>query len=99
MNKRGLLGLIVIILVLLVVGFFWFVKWYGSVIPEVLECSEDIDCVPEACCHASSCTAISNAPKCEGPFCSASCEPDTMDCGQGSCSCIEGKCTAVFNEQ
>jgi len=30
MDKRGLIGLIVLVLVLLVVGFFWFVKSYNE---------------------------------------------------------------------
>ena len=96
MNKRGFLGLIIFVLVALIVGLFFFVNWFNSSLPEPAECSVDSDCVPSSCCHAASCVAMELAPKCEGTFCSADCQPNTLDCGQGSCGCVEGKCLAVL---
>jgi hypothetical protein len=53
-------------------------------------CTTDSDCVPEQCCHPTSC--INSAYKgvctvlctnvCQGP----------IDCGTGHCSCINGRC-------
>jgi len=64
---------------------------------DVKECSQDADCVPASCCHASSCIASENKPDCSGIYCSMECAPGTLDCGQGSCVCKEGKCGASFN--
>ncbi len=61
------------------------------------ECETEADCVPDACCHASGCTVITNASDCSLEFCSQDCVSDTLDCGQGSCQCIKGKCLATFN--
>jgi len=56
-------------------------------------CTTDADCVPEQCCHPTSC--INQAAKgactllctnvCLGP----------IDCGVGHCSCIGGRCAAI----
>jgi len=56
-------------------------------------CETDDDCVPEQCCHPTSCinekykTACSTActDSCEGP----------IDCGAGSCKCVNNNCTVV----
>lgn len=61
-----------------------------------VECSSNADCVPASCCHAASCVSKENAPKCRDVFCSAVCEPNTMDCGQGRCECLNNKCTALI---
>ncbi len=58
------------------------------------ECSVDSDCVPATCCHPSQCVPASMAPDCSGVFCTQECRPGTLDCGQGQCRCMEGKCTA-----
>lgn len=44
MNKKGLIGSLIVVGVLLVVGIFWFVGEKDSVSPEVV-CFEDSDCV------------------------------------------------------
>ena len=59
----------------------------------VQECVTDADCVPAACCHASSCVPADQAPECAGIFCSAECQSGTIDCG-GGCFCNNGKCDA-----
>jgi len=56
------------------------------------ECSSDSECVPAQCCHPTSCVPISQAPNCEGIACTMECAPGTMDCGQGSCVCVDRKC-------
>ena len=85
-----MIGTIVLIGVLLVVGFFWFVReWNGE---------ESEKCVPASCCHASECVSESEAPNCDGSICTMDCRPETMDCGQGHCDFIDGKCGVVWDE-
>ena len=57
-------------------------------------CMSDSDCVPAQCCHAVSCVPKASAPNCSGVFCTQECRPNTLDCGQGRCRCIEGRCVA-----
>ena len=59
-------------------------------------CAAQGDCVPEQCCHPTSCVSKANAPDCAGVACTEECAPNTMDCGQGYCDCIDDKCEAVF---
>jgi len=68
----------------------------GCSIQEDAECSSDSDCVPATCCHAAECVPAGEAPNCEGMMCTMECKPATLDCGQGSCKCIDNKCNAVF---
>lgn len=86
MDKKGLIGLIVVVLVLLVVGFFWFVF------------RSEEECVPATCCHPVECVPKNEAPNCSEKFCSMECKPGTLDCGQGYCEYIDGKCEVVMNE-
>ena len=58
-------------------------------------CNADIECVPASCCHARSCVSVSEKPVCNGIRCTQSCEPDTLDCGQARCGCVQNKCTVV----
>jgi len=67
-------------------------------VEKVKECVTDNDCVPSSCCHPSSCVSINNKPNCEGIFCTQECAPGTLDCNQGYCGCISGKCSAVFSD-
>jgi len=65
---------------------------------KISECDVDFDCVQATCCHAASCVPKSNAPNCSRIFCTAECIPNTMDCMQGQCSCVNKKCEAIMNE-
>ena len=58
-------------------------------------CNADIECIPASCCHARSCVSVSEKPVCSGIRCTQSCEPDTLDCGQARCGCVQNKCTVV----
>jgi len=63
----------------------------------VEECQVDSDCIPASCCHAESCVSVNKKPDCEGIFCSAVCS-GPLDCGAGSCKCINKKCEVIKNE-
>lgn len=58
-------------------------------------CLNDNDCVPASCCHARTCVAASEKPTCKGVYCTQVCEPETLDCGQARCSCIQQRCVVV----
>lgn len=88
MNKRGLIGTIVILGILIVAGFFWFVGEWDK---------EEVECVPASCCHATECVLKSEAPNCDGIFCTMVCS-GPLDCGAGRCEYIEGECKVVKNE-
>lgn len=68
----------------------------GEFIIKETYCTSNSDCVPDNCCHASSCVNKNNAPKCTGILCSQVCVPGTLDCNQGSCGCVKNKCTSIF---
>ena len=56
-------------------------------------CTTDDDCVPAQCCHPTSCTKKANKGVCN-LMCTMSCE-GPIDCGAGSCGCVNGKCSVV----
>lgn len=61
-------------------------------------CETDEDCVKATCCHASECTYKNNAPDCKLTFCTQECVPNTLDCQQGSCQCINSQCQAIIKQ-
>ena len=56
-------------------------------------CTTDHECVPAQCCHPTSCTNKANKGVCN-LMCTMSCE-GPIDCGAGSCGCVNGKCSVV----
>lgn len=69
----------------------------ASCAPSPLECSQDSDCVPAQCCHATNAVSKDEAPNCQGKICTLNCAPNTLDCGQGEIKCIQNECTVVIN--
>ena len=61
-------------------------------------CAIDSDCIPDSCCHAAGCVAKEKAPLCKGILCTQECVIGTLDCGQGSCKCINNKCQSEYIE-
>lgn len=98
MNKKGFFTMLITVIVLLVVGFFWFVGERGEEDGNVEVNETEIVCVAASCCHASECVLESEAPDCSGIACTMSCEPDTMDCGAGSCGVVDGECGVIWDE-
>lgn len=59
-------------------------------------CELDEDCVPQGCCHPTSCGAPSGRPDCSGTMCTMECRSGTMDCF-GGCACgPDKKCVATI---
>ena len=59
------------------------------------ECSIDPDCVPACGCHPNSCVnALSRGGKCERLICTQDCS-GPLDCGAGSCGCVNNKCAII----
>lgn len=61
-------------------------------------CTVYADCVPASCCHPTSCINRVAAPPCVGIACTMSCE-GPLDCGAGSCGCVQGRCSVVAVQQ
>lgn len=94
--KRGGLILIIVILIIVVFIFGYFILNGLKKAEASKECSSDSDCVPSGCCHSSSCVLLSEKPDCSGIYCTEVCQPETLDCGQGDCVCLNGKCGVKF---
>ena len=62
------------------------------------QCNSDFDCVPASCCHATTCVNKNQAPNCSRVACTMECRGNTLDCGEGSCSCINNKCSVKWNK-
>jgi hypothetical protein len=59
----------------------------------VMGCTVDNDCVPKECCHPTSCTNIVAKRVCN-QMCTLNCQ-GPLDCGAGSCGCVQGQCSVV----
>jgi hypothetical protein len=57
-------------------------------------CNVYSDCVPAQCCHPTSCINKVAQKPCDGILCTESCE-GPLDCGAGSCGCVQGTCSVV----
>jgi len=102
MNNRGLVGMIVIIGVVLVIGFFWFVGEMNEEVEEDVRCEVDSDCVKvlTGCCACN----MGGVEKCvarsfEDDYLSRldNCSATTIcaafdNCVIESCGCVEGRC-------
>jgi hypothetical protein len=56
-------------------------------------CDANSDCVPEQCCHPTSCINKAFKGVCN-VACTLSCET-LLDCGAGTCGCVNSVCTVV----
>lgn len=62
-------------------------------------CEKDSDCVPEGCCHPTSCVNKEFIPECQDISCTQECKAKTMDCGCGHCACVESKCGVKWTRE
>jgi hypothetical protein len=56
-------------------------------------CNSDSDCVPEQCCHPTSCMNKDYKGACN-LACTMSCETP-LDCGGASCECLDNRCVVM----
>jgi len=68
----------------------------GNTLNDSTRCNVGSDCVPKECCHATSCVNKEIKQDCGRTFCTQECKQGTIDCGQGSCGCINNKCAIVL---
>lgn len=94
--KKAQITVFVIIAIFLVAGILLLVFITKNNVSAERECERDTDCVPANCCHPNSCVPREEAPDCSAVSCTAECAPNTLDCGQGYCGCVNSKCSAVF---
>ena len=64
-----------------------------TVSPPAPGCTIDDDCIPAQCCHPTSCINKAEKGVCN-VMCTMSCE-GPIDCGDGHCGCVSGKCGVV----
>ncbi len=83
--------------------FFWVILAVAIIIAAIVLIPSPADndqnavkCVPSSCCHSTSCIPPGQAPDCSNIMCTQECVPGTLDCGQGSCAYVGGKCEAVL---
>ncbi len=65
----------------------------GEPQPDIQACKSDSDCVPNLCCHPTNCINRVYKGVCT-ELCTNACL-GPLDCGAGSCGCINGKCAVV----
>ncbi len=90
---------IISFIVLVIIILFLFQKSSSNVPSKISQedvCSSDAECVPSSCCHPTSCVTKNKAPICTGIRCTQVCSPGSLDCGQGSCGCLNKKCREVL---
>ncbi len=54
-------------------------------------CELDSDCIPEECCHPTTCINVDFRLNCSDANCSESCE-SVLDCSRGECVCFDNEC-------
>lgn len=54
--------------------------------------SKELKCVPDSCCHPTSCVPEGQQADCSGIACTQECRQGTLDCGQGVCEAVNGEC-------
>ncbi len=67
-----------------------------EVIKEFL-CQVDGDCLPACGCHPDSCVNAGERGDCPNVFCTSVCS-GPLDCGAGSCGCVNNKCQVIGSE-
>lgn len=94
MKKEIVIGALFVV-GLIVLGILIFSREDNKLGEADKECRQDLECAPDLCCHASSCTSAGLAPNCDGIRCTMECAPETLDCNQATCKCVNNKCLAV----
>ena len=98
-HNKWLFAVIIILLLLLGYVVYVIIKDRNKIEDVIREdiCLSDADCVPAGCCHPDSCVIKEKAPDCSGAICTAVCS-GPLDCGAGSCGCINNQCEIIPNK-
>ena len=92
------LGLGIIILLIFLGSIIWIIVEDRREIVEIVGgdlCVENSDCVPASGCHPTECILKARyVEPSEKMICSAVCS-GPLDCGAGSCGCVNNKCAVV----
>lgn len=92
-NSKILIGVALLLTFVLVVIFTKGVGNNGNGDP-----FNTLECAPAPGCHPTSCVDKSTiSDELQDVFCTEECVQGTLDCGQGFCQDVNGKCEAVFN--
>ena len=90
-------GVIIAVIVLLILsGIVLLAIYYNNDAGKNGFCFQDDECVPAEACHPKTCILKEKSSDSSGMICTAVCEPGSLDCGQGSCQCINKRCEAVI---
>ena len=94
-HNKKLLWIILFLIILFIVLIIFLVnnKKQAS---SIGGCQIDSDCVPSTCCHPEQCVIKEDVPDCGVLFCSQVCL-GPLDCGAGSCACVNNKCDIRSN--
>src|SRR3989344_4188182 len=101
LKKKWMIAGIIVLIIVIAIAFYFSNKdavdsngenLNNNQTDTKLYCNSDLDCVPAGCCHPNSCVNVDYAPSCSGIICSLVCQPESLDCGQGSCNCISNRC-------
>ena len=62
---------------------------------DLRQCETNEDCAPAHCCHPTACVPITEKPACGDVLCTMDCS-GPMDCGAGSCACLNNRCSVLL---
>jgi len=101
-HNRKLFWIIIFLLAVLIflIIFIRRIPENGSMAAQLdsSSCKLDSDCFADSCCHAKGCINSENKPVCNSIMCTQECVPNTLDCGQGACKCLNNKCGVEWKE-
>lgn len=92
-NKKIFITLLILIAILILLILYLKANWHENVKNNPV-CLTDSDCVPNGCCHPSSCVVKEKAPICKDLICTMDCS-GPLDCGAGTCGCNKGNCEII----
>jgi hypothetical protein len=90
-----IIGLIILLILVFVIKYKKNNEFVGIVEGDL--CAADSDCVQACGCHPGSCVLKLERPQCPRDICTQVCS-GPLDCGAGSCGCVNHKCAVVPNE-
>jgi len=96
-HNKTLFWIIIILIIILIAVIYFIIKNKKTDIAVETECSVDDDCVAVCGCHPEQCIPTKQKAECPSVFCTQVCS-GPLDCGAGSCGCVESKCQVVSSK-